>query len=112
MGTAERAADEATGKRDAATRRVRESAGALAAAKVEPRPRRPRSETSARNGYEVPARFRRIPWKTIGLALAGAAVVAWMIGFVVGLIVRLPEQRGTKECPNCGSVSSSRDRQD
>jgi hypothetical protein len=32
--------------------------------------------------------IRRIPWKTIGLVLAGAALVAWVVGFLAGLIVR------------------------
>jgi hypothetical protein len=32
--------------------------------------------------------IRRIPWKTIGLVLLGAAIVAWGVGFVAGLIVR------------------------
>ena len=32
--------------------------------------------------------IRRIPWKTIGLVLAGAAIIAWVVGFVAGLIVR------------------------
>ena len=35
-----------------------------------------------------PPVFSRIPWKTIGIVLAGAAIVAWIIGFVIGLIVR------------------------
>jgi hypothetical protein len=38
-----------------------------------------------------PPVFRRIPWKTIGFVLAGAAVVAWTIGFVIGLIVRFAQ---------------------
>jgi hypothetical protein len=33
--------------------------------------------------------IKRIPWRTIGLALAGAAVIAWTVGFVIGLVVRL-----------------------
>jgi hypothetical protein len=32
--------------------------------------------------------WRRIPWRTIALVLAGAAVVAWTIGFVTGLLVQ------------------------
>jgi ferric-dicitrate binding protein FerR (iron transport regulator) len=32
--------------------------------------------------------WRRIPWRSIALALAGAAVVAWAIGFVTGLLVQ------------------------
>jgi hypothetical protein len=32
--------------------------------------------------------LRRIPWKTIALVLAGAAIVAWTVGFIAGLIVR------------------------
>jgi ferric-dicitrate binding protein FerR (iron transport regulator) len=32
--------------------------------------------------------WRRIPWRTIALVLAGAAVVAWTIGFIAGLLVR------------------------
>jgi hypothetical protein len=32
--------------------------------------------------------LRRIPWKTIGLVLAGAAIVAWTVGYLAGLIVR------------------------
>ncbi len=35
-----------------------------------------------------PTPIRRIPWKTIGLVLAGAAIVAWAVGFLAGLIVR------------------------
>jgi hypothetical protein len=30
-----------------------------------------------------------IPWKTIGIVLATAAFIAWAVGFVVGLVVRL-----------------------
>ena len=33
--------------------------------------------------------IQRIPWRTIGLVLAGAALVAWTVGFVIGLIVRV-----------------------
>jgi hypothetical protein len=33
-------------------------------------------------------RVERIPWQTIGLVLAGTAIVAWGAGFVMGLIVR------------------------
>ena len=29
-----------------------------------------------------------IPWQKIGLALGGAAIVAWAVGFLVGLLVR------------------------
>ena len=32
--------------------------------------------------------MHRIPWRTIGLVLAGAAIIAWAVGFVAGLIVR------------------------
>jgi len=32
--------------------------------------------------------WRRIPWRTIALVLAAAAVVAWTIGFVTGLLVQ------------------------
>ena len=32
--------------------------------------------------------WRRVPWRTIALVLAGAAAVAWTIGFVTGLLVR------------------------
>jgi hypothetical protein len=32
--------------------------------------------------------LRRIPWKTIGLVLATAAIVAWTVGYIAGLIVR------------------------
>jgi hypothetical protein len=35
-----------------------------------------------------PTPLRRIPWKTIGLVLAGAAIVAWTVGYIAGLIVR------------------------
>jgi hypothetical protein len=35
-----------------------------------------------------PARAQRIPWRTIGLVLAVAALVAWTVGFVIGLVVR------------------------
>jgi hypothetical protein len=35
-----------------------------------------------------PARVQRIPWRTISLVLAVAALVAWTVGFVIGLIVR------------------------
>jgi hypothetical protein len=35
-----------------------------------------------------PTPIRRIPWQTIGLVLAGAAIVAWAVGFVAGLVVR------------------------
>ncbi len=30
----------------------------------------------------------RISWQTAGLALAAAGVLAWFVGFLVGLIVR------------------------
>lgn len=29
-----------------------------------------------------------IPWKTIGIVLAVAAIIAWAIGFIVGIVVR------------------------
>jgi ferric-dicitrate binding protein FerR (iron transport regulator) len=32
--------------------------------------------------------WRRIPWRKIALVLAAAAVVAWTIGFVTGLLVQ------------------------
>ena len=32
---------------------------------------------------------RRIPWASIAWTLAGAAIVAWLVGFGAGLIVRL-----------------------
>jgi hypothetical protein len=32
---------------------------------------------------------RRIPWLSIAWTLAGAAIVAWLVGFGAGLIVRL-----------------------
>jgi hypothetical protein len=31
----------------------------------------------------------RISWRRIGFVLAAAALVAWAVGFVVGLVVRL-----------------------
>jgi hypothetical protein len=33
--------------------------------------------------------LRRIPWRTIGWIIAGAAVVAWAVGFLAGLLVRM-----------------------
>lgn len=35
-----------------------------------------------------PTRIQRIPWRRIGLVLAAAALIAWAVGFVAGLIVR------------------------
>jgi hypothetical protein len=36
-----------------------------------------------------PTPLRRIPWKAIGLVLAAAAaIVAWTVGYLAGLIVR------------------------
>ena len=32
--------------------------------------------------------LQRIPWQKIGLVLGGAAIVAWAVGFLVGLVVR------------------------
>jgi len=34
------------------------------------------------------ARVQRIPWRIIGFGLAVAALVAWTVGFVIGLVVR------------------------
>jgi hypothetical protein len=32
--------------------------------------------------------LRRIPWERIVLVLGAAAIVAWIVGFIAGLIVR------------------------
>lgn len=44
-----------------------------------------RHERNHVKGHPPP---RQIPWRTIGVVLAGAAIVAWAVGFVAGLIVR------------------------
>jgi hypothetical protein len=31
---------------------------------------------------------QRIPWRRIGWLLAGAAIIAWSVGFLIGLVTR------------------------
>ena len=42
-----------------------------------------------RDRMKTPSPIRRIPWRTIGWILAGAAIVAWSVGYLAGLLVRL-----------------------
>ncbi len=107
--TAEREAEAATRKKDAAARRVRETADALAAAKVRTEAAQaalhalavnrewvtPASVPSSRastvyrsSAMKPDPTVQRIPWQKIGLVLGGAAIVAWAVGFLVGLLVR------------------------
>jgi hypothetical protein len=30
----------------------------------------------------------RIPWRSIAVFLAGAAIIAWSVGFLIGLVAR------------------------
>ena len=96
--TAEREAEAATRKKDAAARRVRETADALAAAKVRTQAAQAAFQTGSGHGNRkcrMPSSsmksdpsVQRIPWRKIGLVLGGAAIVAWAVGFLVGLLVR------------------------